>query len=103
MDETIELHQLEGTVSAVIFRNEENGYTVLRLSLDQEAEVTVVGCVPGVAPGEGLMVTGSWMTHASYGQGFKAGTVERRLPVGEQAVLDYLSSGAVKGIGPATA
>ena len=103
MDEEIELQQLEGTVSAVIFRNEENGYTVLRLSLDQEAEVTVVGCIPGAAPGEGLMVTGGWMTHASYGQQFKAETVERRLPVGEQAVLDYLSSGAVKGIGPATA
>ena len=103
MEEAIELQQLEGTVSAVIFRNGENGYTVLRLSLDQEAEVTVVGCIPGVAPGEGLTVTGGWMTHASYGQQFKAETVERCLPVGERAVLDYLSSGAVKGIGGATA
>lgn len=94
---------LDGTVTTVIFRNEENGYTVLRLSLDGEAEVTVVGCVPGVAPGEGLSVTGDWMTHASYGRQFKAETVERRLPVGERAVRDYLASGAIKGIGPATA
>ncbi len=103
MDEGRELEQLDGTVSAVIFRNEENGYTVLRLALDEQAEVTVVGCIPGVAPGEGLSVTGGWMTHASYGQQFKADTVERRLPVGEQAVLDYLASGTVKGIGPSTA
>ena len=101
MDETA-LTQLEGTVSAVIFRNEENGYTVLRLSMEQ-AEVTVVGCIPFLSPGEGLTVTGSWMTHASYGQQFKAEAVTRRMPVGERAVLDYLSSGAVKGIGPATA
>ena len=101
MDETT-LTQLEGTVSAVIFRNEENGYTVLRLSMEQ-TEVTVVGCIPFLAPGEGLTVTGSWMTHASYGQQFKAEAVTRRMPVGERAVLDYLSSGAVKGIGPATA
>ncbi len=101
MDET-SLIQLEGTVSVVIFRNEENGYTVLRLSMGQ-TEVTVVGCIPFLSPGEGLQVTGSWMTHPSYGQQFKAETVTRRMPVGEQAVLDYLSSGAIKGIGPAIA
>lgn len=101
MDEAARI-QLEGTVSAVIFHNEDNGYTVLRLLIEQ-AEVTVVGCIPGCAPGEGLTVTGSWMTHASYGQQFKAEQIFRRMPVGEQAILDYLSSGAVKGVGMATA
>ena len=103
MDELLQMQQLEGTVSVVIFRNEENGYTVLRLSAEDGAEVTVTGCIPGAAPGEGLTVMGNWTTHAAYGQQFKAERVERRLPVGEKAVLDYLSSGAVKGIGPSTA
>lgn len=99
-----ELVLLEGTVSAVIFRNEENGYTILRLeSPDAEEEVTVVGTMPGITPGEGLSVHGRWTRHSTYGEQFKAEVVERRMPVGEKALLEYLASGAVKGVGLATA
>ena len=99
-----ELQYIEGTVSAVIYQNEENGYTVLKLDAgEQQGGITVVGCMPGASPGEGLSVTGAWMRHASYGEQFKAETVERRLPAGERAVFDYLASGAVRGIGAATA
>ena len=94
---------MQGTVSAVIYQNEENGYTVLRLDVGDGALVTVVGCMPGVAPGESISVQGSWTRHASYGEQFKAETVERRLPAGAKAIFDYLSSGAVRGIGAATA
>ena len=95
---------LEGRVDSVVFRNEENGYTVLRLVADGFDEpVTVVGCMPGVSPGETLSVTGEWGHHATYGAQFKAGTVERKLPTGASAILEYLSSGAVKGVGAATA
>jgi len=93
---------LEGTVSAVIYRNEENGYTILRLETEDD-EVTVVGTMPGITPGEGLSVHGRWTRHSAYGEQLKAEIVERRMPVGERAVLEYLSSGAVKGIGAATA
>ena len=56
---------LDGTVSAVIYRNEENGYTILRLeSPDAPEEVTVVGTMPGINPGEGLSVHGRWTTTA---------------------------------------
>ncbi len=103
MDESKELEYIEGTVSAVIYQNEENGYTVLKLDMGDEGGITVVGCMPGAAPGEGLTVTGSWIRHASYGEQFKAETVERRLPAGERAVFDYLASGAVRGIGASTA
>ncbi|MBM6925166.1 ATP-dependent RecD-like DNA helicase [Pseudoflavonifractor phocaeensis] len=102
MQETEQTY-IQGTVSAVIYQNEENGYTVLRLDVGDGALVTVVGCMPGVAPGEGISVQGTWGRHASYGEQFKAEAVERRLPAGAKAIFDYLSSGAVRGIGAATA
>ncbi len=91
-------NQVEGTVTAVLFRNEENGYTVLKLDCDEKGEITAVGCMPGVAPGEVLELEGSWGRHPSYGEQFKAEVVTRRMPVGEKAVFEYLASGAVKGI-----
>ena len=94
---------IEGTVESVIYQNQENGYTVLRLDGGEGQTLTVVGCMPGVAPGEGIAVEGTWTRHASYGEQFKAEAVERRLPAGTKAIFDYLSSGAVKGIGAATA
>lgn len=98
-----ELAQVDGTVSAVVFRNEENGYTVLRMDTGTPEELTVVGCMPGVSPGEGLTIHGTWERHSTYGQQLRACLVERRTPVGERAIFEYLSSGAVKGIGAATA
>ena len=94
---------IEGTVSAILFRNEETGYTVLKLSCGERGEVTAVGCMPGVAPGESLELQGSWGRHASYGEQFKADAVARRMPVGERAIFEYLASGAVKGIRAGTA
>lgn len=94
---------LEGTVDTVIYQNEENGYTVLRLDVGEEEPVTVVGCMPGVAPGESLVVRGSWARHNTYGAQFKADVARRGMPVGAQAIFDYLASGAVRGIGAATA
>lgn len=95
---------LEGTVDTVIYQNAENGYTVLRLSVSEDDEpVTVVGCMPGAAPGETLELEGSWTFHPSYGEQFKAEVARRGLPKGEKAIFDYLASGAVKGIGVSTA
>ena len=93
---------VEGTVSALIYQNEENGYTILRLDMRGE-EVTVVGAMPGVAPGEYLSVRGRWTRHPTYGPQLRAEVVERRLPQGLKEIYHYLSSGAVKGIGKATA
>ncbi|OUQ83643.1 ATP-dependent RecD-like DNA helicase [Flavonifractor sp. An10] len=94
---------IEGTVESVIYQNQENGYTVLRLDGGEGQTLTVVGCMPGVAPGESIAVEGTWTRHTSYGEQFKAEAVERRTPAGTKAIFDYLSSGAVKGIGAATA
>ncbi|MCI9588641.1 MAG: ATP-dependent RecD-like DNA helicase [Oscillospiraceae bacterium] len=94
---------IDGTVLNLIFQNEENGYTVLRLVTTDGEVVTVVGCIPCAAPGENLICAGSWMVHPQHGEQFKAEEVERHLPTSETEILSYLSSGAVKGVGPATA
>lgn len=95
---------VEGTVDAVIFHNEENGYTVLLLAVEGEEEpITVVGCIPCAAAGEGMTVTGVWTMHPVHGAQLTAESVERRLPRSQEDMVAYLSSGIIKGIGPATA
>ena len=93
----------EGTVHSVIFQNAENGYTVLRLLTEEGEVITVVGCIPCVAPGEHLAVSGEWETHPQHGEQLKALELERTLPEDEDEILSYLASGICKGVGPATA
>ena len=96
------LYEMSGTVERVIFRNEKNQYTVLELNNSEEL-VTVVGTLPFVSAGEELKVIGVWINHPSFGPQFKAEVCERSRPATAAAILKYLSSGAVKGIGAATA
>lgn len=96
------LLEMTGTVEQVIFRNEKNEYTILELDNGQEL-VTVVGTIPMVSSGEELRVIGKWVNHPSFGQQFKAQAFERFKPKTVEAMLKYLSSGAIKGIGTATA
>lgn len=93
-----ELETLRGTVESVVFRNMENGWTVFEMDCDGILH-TVVGHVYEVAEGENLTVRGEWGKHPSYGRQFKAESFERELPATSAAMLRYLSSGAVKGIG----
>lgn len=101
MQET-NLLELCGSVEQIIFRNEQNGYTVLELSAEGE-RITAVGIMPWVSVGEEVRLLGAWKSHPSFGTQFAAETCERALPTNTAAILRYLSSGAVKGIGPATA
>ena len=94
---------VDGTVNSLIFQNEDNGYTVLRLDTTDGEQITVVGCIPCAAPGEELIITGEWKHHPTHGVQIQAETVERYMPRSESGILNYLSSGAVKGVGPATA
>ncbi len=98
-----ELTCCEGTVHSLIFQNPENGYTVLRLLTLEGEVVTVVGCVPCVAPGEHLTASGVWETHPQHGEQLRATELERSLPEDEEEIFSYLSSGICKGVGPATA
>ena len=98
-----EMEILQGTIAAVVYQNYDNGYAVLRLKCGDGQVVTVVGTIPLPAVGEGLMVTGKWTSHASYGRQFEAEFLERLLPQGSMAILSYLSGRTIKGIGPKTA
>jgi len=101
MDEVMD-DMIEGIVSSIVFTNAENGYTVLRLDTI-DGIVTAAGNIPGVSQGETLILSGSWMNHPQYGQQFKAESFEIRPPSGKDDIFRYLSSGAVKNIGPAKA
>ena len=103
MDANTNPIELCGTVAAVIYQNEENGYTVLKLDVDDGSQTMVVGCIPYAVPGESMIVTGNWMTHPAHGQQFKAEFAERTMPETADAIYAYLAGRAVRGIGPATA
>ncbi len=89
---------LEGTVSHVVFHNDENGYTVLAMEIPLEGETTVVGILPDVAVGERLEMDGHWETHPKHGSQFKAELAVRHLPTGKRDIQNYLGSGVIRGI-----
>ena len=94
---------IDGTILQLIFQNEENGYTVLRLVTTDGEAVTVVGTIPCAAPGENLIVTGRWVSHPVHGDQVQAEQVERHMPSSEEDIRTYLSSGIIKGVGAALA
>ncbi|MCH5352579.1 MAG: ATP-dependent RecD-like DNA helicase [Acutalibacter sp.] len=96
------LLEMTGTVEHVVYHNDKNQYTVLEMAAGGEL-ITVVGAFPFVSEGEELHVYGTWSSHPSFGDQFKAETFERARPATTAAMLKYLSSGAVKGVGAATA
>ena len=97
-----ELIKLNGVVDEVMFKNVQNGYIVLDLDAGNEL-VTVVGEIGNIDEGEELSLMGFYVNNPKYGRQFRASYCERKLPESEFSILKYLSSGAVKGIGPATA
>ena len=99
----MEQELISGTIAAVVFENQENGYAVLRLDSDEGGMVTVVGVIPMPVAGERLIVTGKWTSHSTYGKQFEAEFLERLLPDSTEEIRAYLASRAVKGIGPKSA
>ena len=97
-----ELEILQGAVAAVVYQNYDNGYAVLRLNCGGTT-VTVVGTIPMPVIGERLMVTGKWSNHSNFGKQFEAEFLERMLPQTALEIQSYLSSRAIKGIGPVMA
>lgn len=93
---------LEGTVENVLYCNPDNGYTVLELDADGTL-VTVVGEMGETEEGERLSVDGEYTTHPRFGMQFRAQYWERKLPADAFNIQRYLSSGAIKGIGPSLA
>lgn len=98
--------KLEGSVENIVFRNEENQYTIARFRLNDRGRLfrddlaTIVGILPGIHPGELLSVEGEWESDARYGRQLRVETFVQRLPASMEGMVRYLGSGLIKGIGP---
>ncbi len=93
---------IEGTIEDIVYSNPENGYCVIDLSYENKL-ITAVGILPSCCVGEKVKLKGMWTKHPSFGTQFKISECERSMPKSAADILRYLSSGTVKGIGPATA
>lgn len=98
-----ELITVEGIVEHVVYQNEQNGYSVLDLAISETELITLTGIMPYIREGETLKAMGGWEIHPTFGRQFKVEYFEKSLPASESAILKYLSSRSVKGIGPVTA
>ena len=100
---TEDMDNLFGVAEEIIYRKEDTGYTVLDVASEDGELITVVGVLPEIAAGEEVHFTGNWDRHPTFGRQFRAESVERAMPSTAATMLKYLSSGAVKGVGPSTA
>lgn len=96
------MEKLAGYVEHIIYRNADNGYTVLNL-VSGEEEVTCVGIFSAIAEGENIEASGDYTDHPTYGKQFKVESFEEKAPEDEEAIERYLGSGAIRGIGLALA
>ncbi len=96
------MEKLTGYVEHIIYRNADNGYTVLNL-VSGEEEITCVGVFSAIAEGENIEAAGDFADHPTYGRQFKVESFEERAPEDEEAIERYLGSGAIKGVGLALA
>ncbi len=99
----LEKDAYQGSVDEIIYQNEDNGYAIFDLDAGEDGLITCVGTLPFIKRGELLVVCGKWVNHPSYGEQLKIEYFERIEPATKDAILSYLSSGVVKGIGKATA
>ncbi len=96
------METIKGYVDHIIYRNTENGYTVLELICEEE-EITCVGVFADIVDGENIEAKGEYIEHPTYGRQFKVHSFEEKAPEDEIAIERYLGSGAIKGIGVALA
>ena len=96
------MEKLAGYVEHIIYRNADNGYTVLNL-VSGEEEITCVGIFSAIAEGENIEASGDYTDHPTYGKQFKVESFEEKAPEDEEAIERYLGSGAIRGIGLALA
>src|SRR5215472_7286592 len=100
------MSSLEGSVESIVFRNEDNHYTVARFRPNDSGRLfrddltTIVGVLPGVHVGELLSVEGEWEKAPRYGRQLHITSFTQRLPASKEGIARYLGSGLIKGIGP---
>lgn len=97
------MEEIKGTVKNIIFRNEENGFTVLELVDESGDEITAVGSLPLANVGERIEVSGTWTEHPTYGRQLRAESCRTLAPATLTALVNYLGSGLIRGVGESTA
>ncbi len=100
--------ELTGEITAIIYQNEVNSYTIADMYVDElegkeDSIITIVGYLPFVVEGDELKVIGKFVEHKEYGRQFKVDTFEKLIPQTLEALERYLGNGMIKGVGPATA
>ena len=96
------MEQLEATIEGTVFRNPENGYSVLTVRAGR-SEVTVIGTLPELSPGEQAVFSGEWTEHRTYGRQFRCSFCELKTPTTLLGIERFLGSGLIHGVGPSTA
>ena len=97
------LIKLCGSIEHVIYANEDNGYAICDFGTDDDELITIVGTMPYIAEGDRINAYGKWVHNPKYGTQFRVESYEREMPADASAILRYLASGAIKGVGPKTA
>lgn len=95
--------RVTGYIDHIIFRNEENGYTVLVMKEKERGELTCVGTFQYINQGELVEAEGTFTSHPVYGEQFQILSYETKVPEDAMAMERYLGSGAIKGVGAALA
>lgn len=97
------MEKVAGVVENVVYRNENNDYTVFEIIDEENRLVTAVGVIPGICEGETVVLEGQWTYHKEFGKQFSFVGYEKSLPREIDGIIQYLSSKAIKGVGPITA
>lgn len=92
------MEKIEGMISDIVFKNEDNGYVIAHLS-NENNDVVIVGCMPTLTVGESIEVEGKWVNHKTYGTQFEVSSFMPVTPSSIEGIYVYLSSGMIKGIG----
>ena len=94
--------EFTGRVEEIVYRNEDNGYTVMEVN-DAGDCFTAVGVMPTVSPGQSVRLTGDWTQHRDFGPQFKVAQCETLAPTSREDIVRYLGSGLIAGVGIPTA
>ena len=100
MDSLNDMIKMQGRVDNVLYKNDENGYSVCDIETENGEIFTATGNMPYICVGEKVEIYGKWTKHRNYGRQFVVERLQKILPTSKNDILRYLSSGAIKGIGP---
>lgn len=104
MESVIKMVEIDGIVTDIVYKNDDNGYTVAKIRCEQDREnYSIVGYMHYLSEGQKVHLKGEWSYHKSFGKQIKVDSFEEVLPTTAEGIEKYLASGLISGIGPVTA